>query len=264
MASDLPMMIEKFRTFLWFAKRPTFYPHMVALIGRKLSGAAALENVYEASSAWAQELAVSVEDALALVGLGSPSDGARTLPPALLDEAALRVRKSGVTMGGPGDLELLYQAIVRSGARQVIETGVAYGWSSLAALAALHQTGGRLASVDMPYPKENKENFVGIAVPSEWRAKWTLIREPDRNGLKKAIKRFGGTIDLCHYDSDKSYRGRMFAYPLIWDSLRSGGIFISDDIQDNFAFRDFYRARDIAFAVTESDGKFVGLARKPG
>jgi hypothetical protein len=122
--------------------------------------------------------------------------------------------------------------------------------------------GGRLVSVDMPYPKENKEDFVGIAVPAEWRREWTLIREPDRNGLKKAIKRLGGTIDLCHYDSDKSYPGRMFAYPILWDALRPGGVFISDDIQDNFAFRDFCAARGIAYAVTESEGKYVGIARK--
>jgi predicted O-methyltransferase YrrM len=165
-------------------------------------------------------------------------------------------------MGGAGDLDLLFQAIRRSKARRVIETGVAYGWSSLAALSALRETDGRLASVDMPYPKEPSEAFVGVAVPAELRDRWTLIREPDRNGLRKAIRAFGGVIDLCHYDSDKSYPGRMFAYPLLWKALRPGGVFISDDVQDNFAFRDFCAEHRIRFALTESDGKFVGIARK--
>ena len=38
-------------------------------------------------------------------------------------------------------------------------------------------------------------------------------------------------IDLCHYDSHKDYDARMWAYPRLWAALRSGGIFISDDIR---------------------------------
>jgi predicted O-methyltransferase YrrM len=254
--------MEKLKTLLWFAQRPAFYPHMLALTGRKLRGAAALEANYEASLAWATDLAVDREAALRAAGL--PDIGEPGVPSRLLEQAADRVRGSGVVMGGAGDLDLIFQAIVRSRARRVVETGVAYGWSSLAALAALEATDGRLVSVDMPYPKADSEAFVGVAVPDALRARWTLIREPDRNGLKKALRRFDGAIDLCHYDSDKSYPGRMFAYPLLWDALQPGGLFISDDIQDNFAFRDFCAARHIAFAVTESEGKFVGIARKPG
>ena len=46
-------------------------------------------------------------------------------------------------------------------------------------------------------------------------------------------------LDLCHYDSDKSYYGRRWAYPKLWEALKTGGIFISDDIQDNWAFKEF-------------------------
>ena len=100
------------------------------------------------------------------------------------------------------------------------------------------------------------------SVPPELATEWTLIREPDQNGLKKALRGLGGAIDLCHYDSDKSYQGRMFAYPLLWQALRPGGIFISDDIQDNLAFRDYFAAAGVEVHVTSSDGKFVGVARK--
>ena len=31
----------------------------------------------------------------------------------------------------------------------------------------------------------------------------------------------------------------MWAYPLMWEKLRNGGILISDDIENNSAFRDF-------------------------
>jgi predicted O-methyltransferase YrrM len=254
--------MEKLKTLIWFASRPSFYAHMLALIGRKLRGATRHESHYAASHAWAARLAVARDDALRAAGLEDVLQAG--VPRDLLEVAAGRVRDSGVAMGGAGDLDLLYRAILASRSRRVIETGVAYGWSSLAALAALRETDGRLVSVDMPYPKAATEAFVGVAVPDGLRERWTLIREPDRNGLRKAIRTFEGRIDLCHYDSDKSYPGRMFAYPLLWDALRPGGLFISDDIQDNFAFRDFFEQRGISFGVTESDGKFVGIARKPG
>lgn len=115
-------------------------------------------------------------------------------------------------MGGPGDINLLYAATILSRARRVVETGVAYGWSSLAILAAIHcQQGARLVSVDMAYPKMNNEAFVGIVVPERLRTSWEIIRGPDRTGIKKAIARAGGVIDLCHYDSDKSWGGTNMA-----------------------------------------------------
>jgi hypothetical protein len=115
----------------------------------------------------------------------------------------------------------------------------------------------------MPYPKANNEPFVGIVVPEMLRDRWTLIRRPDRGGLGRAIANFGGTIDLCHYDSDKSYSGRMYGYRLLWRALRSGGLLISDDIIDNFGFRDFCDRVGVTPAVVLNEGKLVGLAVKP-
>ena len=46
-------------------------------------------------------------------------------------------------------------------------------------------------------------------------------------------------------------------------ALASGGLFISDDIQDNFGFRDFAARLGLTPAVVESSGKYVGLLRKP-
>ena len=69
-------------------------------------------------------------------------------------------------------------------------------------------------------------------------------------------------LDLCHYDSDKTYYGRRWAYPKLWKALRPGGIFVSDDIQDNFAFREFVESRSLDYRVVESQGKYVGVCRK--
>ncbi len=56
---------------------------------------------------------------------------------------------------------------------------------------------------------------------------------------------------------------RQYGYELLWTRFLPGGIFISDDIQDNMAFAEFVEAQNIPFAVTQSGGKFVGVIRKP-
>lgn len=257
-------MIEKFKTGVWFLRRPSFWRHALALIGRELTDAARLEASRPQATAWAAEQAISAEQALSLIGLYDPAASPfPTFPANLMQDATDRARAAKVTMGGPADLDLLYAAVVLARPRAAVETGVAYGWSSLVILAAMeHHDCGELVSVDMPYVKRDNDPWVGIVVPDSLRHRWRLIREPDRNGLKKAIAICGGEIDLCHYDSDKSYAGRLYAYPLLWRALRPGGIFISDDIQDNFGFRDFCASRGLQFHVTESAGKFIGIARK--
>lgn len=258
-------MIEKIKTALWFARRPTFWPHAAALVGRKLNHSARHDRHGREAGAWAAERAISAEEVLTRIGLFDPASGQFPhVPKELIDAAQERAHSAAVSMGGPADLDLLYAIVVLTQPRCVVETGVAYGWSSLVILAALERNGlGKLVSVDMPYVKRGNDPWVGVVVPDRLRHRWTLIRRPDRNGINRAIAECGGSIDLAHYDSDKSYAGRAYAYPRLWNALRSGGIFVSDDIQDNFGFRDFCCARNLPFQVTESAGKFIGLARKP-
>lgn len=256
--------VEKLKTGAWFLVRPSCWAQAVELGLRKLRPNHDKPALRTAARDWAAARAVSVSDALAVVGLSqAKSLSIPRLSDELVDEARRQAVRSAVKMGGAGDIDLLYAATVLSNAERVVETGVAYGWSSLAVLAALcRREVGQLISVDMPYPKLNNEDFVGIVVPEKLRAPWILIREPDRNGLRKAISQLGGSIDLCHYDSDKSWWGRRFAYPLLWNALNPGGVFISDDIQDNFAFREFVEERQPRFAITEYEGKYVGIVRK--
>ena len=111
-------------------------------------------------------------------------------------------------------------------------------------------------------PKKKNDNDVGIVVPEYLRENWTLIRKPDNPGIIDALNQSNGNVDLCHYDSDKSWWGRNYAYPILWKSLKPGGLFISDDIQDNLYFSEFVKKNFLKFSVIEFNGKFVGLIRK--
>ena len=245
-------MIEKLRTGWWFLRRPACWSHAVALVGRKLTNAARYERDRPHATAWAAERAVSAGEALTRIGLFDGAIAALPrVPGELIEDAGHRARSASVKMGGPADLDLLYATVRLSRPRSAVETGVAYGWSSLVILAAMAENGGGvLVSVDMPYVKRNNEAWVGVVVPESLRPSWRLIREPDRRGVDKAIAACGGDIDHCHYDSDKSYPGRNYAYARLWRALRPGGVFISDDIQDNFAFRDLFTRHGLEPQIT--------------
>ena len=67
-----------------------------------------------------------------------------------------------------------------------------------------------------------------------------------------------------HYDSDKSYEGRLFAYSLLYRHLSPGGVLMSDDVDDNLGFRDFTRGLDAdPLVLRRHDGRYVGLVQKP-
>lgn len=257
-------VIEKFKTLAWFAQRPNYWRHAIALIQRKFEADHDAPAPRAAATRWAAERVTSVAEALAIVGLRDGGMAIPTLSREVLEQASLRARQSTIEMGGAGDLTLLHAATVLSQAQKVIETGVAYGWSSLAILSGMDERKNpRLVSVDMPYPKMDNDPFVGVVVPDELRQYWSLIREPDRQGVEKAILQMNGSVDLIHYDSDKSYQGRKYAYPLLWAALRAGGIFISDDIEDNLAFSEFVAQHGTPFAVTQYESKYIGITRKP-
>lgn len=148
-------------------------------------------------------------------------------------------------------------------AKTVIETGVAYGWSSLAILCSVSRRNGALFSVDMPHPLLKDEGLTGAVVPASLRNRWTLIREPDHSGLMKVLRQVD-RLDFIHYDSDKSYLGRQATYRRLWRHLRPGGILMSDDIADNTAFRDFAAEVAITPIVVYSNGSGLSGARYVG
>jgi predicted O-methyltransferase YrrM len=256
-------MRRQLESILWYLARPRLYPQLVQVVLRRIVGPDPRDNTRAEAKAWCERQAVSTEEALRIL------TGAQSLPQvtdlhagtfAQAEEAA---RNCPVRMGGPGDLTLLYHLAEHCKATSIVETGVAYGWSSLALLLSLqNRSDGRLISTDMPYRNRNNDAYVGCVVPADLRRNWTIIRMADRQALPKALAQLR-QLDLCHYDSDKSYAGRMWAYPRLWQAIRAGGFFISDDIGDNKAFADFCTENGLKPVIVRKDNKFIGIIAKP-
>jgi len=251
---------KKIKTTVWFVLKPRYWIQYFQLLKRKIFDIRDNESEKDKAISWAKKNAVDYDNSWEKIGLKGETN---KFDKQILIEANKLASNYKGLMGGPGHIDFIYNAVKLLKAKYVIETGVAYGWSSLAILKGLSDNaGGKLFSIDMPYPQKNNENYVGVVVPQYLRKNWTLIRKPDNPGIFDALKIAKTPIDLCHYDSDKSWWGRKFAFPVLWKSLRSGGLFISDDIQDNLFFYEFIRNKSSNFAIVEFEGKFIGLIRK--
>ena len=79
------------------------------------------------------------------------------------------------------------------------------------------------------------------------------------NKHSKALEFLDYNYNFVHYDSDKSYYGRRWSFPKLYRYLNNGGVFISDDIQDNLYFADFVTKLNLEFYVIKFENKFVGI-----
>ncbi len=226
-----------FKSTLWYLARPKIYGEYL----RKLCRAIKKRFVKTVrSNEWCQSRAISIEDAILQI-----TGSFVTVPLRNLSES---------TNG-----KLLYNLAEYVQATRIIETGVASGESALCFLTSLKNRNGKLISTNIPRPEEWVNT--GRLVPDELKEYWKFIEEPDRRALPKALAQMP-EIDMCYYDSDKSHSGRMFAYPLLWNALRQGGIFVSDDISDNFGFRDFCEKYELEPLIVKNGERFVGVIQK--
>jgi hypothetical protein len=257
--------MKQLRILLWFLVRPHYYHYFLYFVSWRLRNLRHSPNTLkdrERAQQWCEQMAVGRDAALQQV-IGTiefPSFDEQFKP--VLDVGEAAVRKVSLPLGGAGDMELLYQIAEHLQATAVIETGVAFGWSSLALLLSLqHRPASRLVSTDLPFPSGKSQQYVGMVVPEHLKACWTIIPYPDQQAIPRALKLLR-QIDLCHYDSDKTYEGRQWAYPRLWAALRQGGVFISDDVQDNLGFHDFCQQIQRKPLIYKYKNKFIGILVK--
>lgn len=174
-----------------------------------------------------------------------------------------KISKLNLSFGGGGNYILLYFLIRKFNLINIVETGVAAGWTSLAILRALKKNGkGFLYSSDFPYFRlENPEKYIGYLAKDESnKDNWFLDIRGDDIALPEIVKKLdNNTIDLFHYDSDKSYSGRVNALKILSSKINSKTIIIFDDIQNNLHFKEFVKKSSKDFCVYEFEGKFIGI-----
>ncbi|WP_146939834.1 class I SAM-dependent methyltransferase [Chryseobacterium hagamense] len=245
------------KTLLAYLKRPDLYPELRRKI---IKNTLQRKNAFkgkEKTNSWAASRAVSQQEAIAKL-FGMKMDSFRTLYAEVLKKSEQKQKECPIKMGGAGALELIYYACESVEAKHVVETGVAYGWSSLAALLSLEKRNGTLYSSDMPYLAQDGDQYVGCVVPENLKPYWKLFRFADKESLPKIFTETPA-FDVIHYDSDKSYNGRFWAYNELYKRLKPGGIFISDDIGDNSAYQDFCEKNHFETTVVEYEGKYIGV-----
>nr|WP_262911667.1 class I SAM-dependent methyltransferase [Chryseobacterium sp. PS-8] len=245
------------KTFVAYLKRPDLYPELGRKIVKNTVNRGNAFKGKEKTNSWAASKAVSQKQAVSQL-FGIDIEPFQTEFAEVLKDSQKRQDDCPIKMGGAGALELIYYSCEFTNAKNAVETGVAYGWSSLAALLSLNKRNGTLYSSDMPYLAQDGDQYVGCIVPENLKSHWKLYRFADRESLPK-IFADSASFDVVHYDSDKSYNGRFWAYNELYRHLRKGGVFISDDIGDNSAYQDFCEKNNIETAVVEYEGKYIGV-----
>lgn len=170
--------------------------------------------------------------------------------------------RSTVRLGGGADYRLLYFITRLTRPEVAVETGVAAGWSSAAILSAMRKNGtGHLWSseliYDRPWLYEDYGSLVGMVVDKSLHDRWTILLGGDAENLPTILQQVDG-VDLFHYDSDKSNRGRKLAFQLINPRLHLGSVVIVDDINDNRHFAFLAHKSTRPYVVTGTRGT-VGL-----
>ena len=119
----------------------------------------------------------------------------------------------------------------------VLETGVAYGVSSVFILKALEVNGrGTLHSVDLPPLRSEYERFWGTAVPEARKERWRLHRGSSARVLPRLLQEIR-TIDLFVHDSLHTCGNMRREFDTVWPHLRNGALLLADDVERNRCLR---------------------------
>lgn len=174
--------------------------------------------------------------------------------------AKLKEKKLKYKMGGMAHLNLIYNLTKHFLPKNILETGVAFGWSTLVFILSKNHN-SNLTCIDLSYPTKSSNKLVGGALPANFKNKLKLYEGVDYKYLKflNEKKKF---FDFIHYDSDKSYNGRKKNYKIIWKILNKNGCFISDDISDNSAFYEFVKINKLNYYILQFKDKYVGVVIK--
>ena len=165
-------------------------------------------------------------------------------------------------MGAGGNCFLLYFLCKKYIPETIVETGVSMGYSSQTVLSCIKENSvGHLYSSDVPYCRiDNPEKYIGCIVEEALKENWTLKTAGDRKNLPEIVQDLQ-SIDLFHFDSDKSISGREFAWNLIQPLLKPNSTTVFDDITDNLHFKSICNTipEDTLVVYDDVFGDYVGI-----
>ena len=145
-------MKEKLKTILWFIKNPRYIAQIKQVLRRKRNEQK--EDTSVEAKEWCKKNVISQLEALKVLVAKDHLVELKELFSQEIKFAKDKMDNCPVQMGGEGAISFLYHLTKQSNAKQIIETGVAYGWSSLAILLAIKDNEqAKLISNDMPYIK---------------------------------------------------------------------------------------------------------------
>lgn len=158
-----------------------------------------------------------------------------------------------------GTAEFLYVVVRSLEPVQALELGVADGYSTRVILNALdaNQT-GRLDSVDV-------DRHVGGAAVGHPR--WSLHIHTPSDRRRFQLRQLLTTlppIDLVFHDAVHTYHDQFADYTTIWPRIRPGGLLVSDDVDQSWAFIDFARSRSLSPILLVDHRKVTGALVKLG
>jgi predicted O-methyltransferase YrrM len=191
----------------------------------------------------------------------------------ILEKKSIQSNRLGNIKG-----KILYSIVKSRMPTNIVETGVATGYSSSLILMALKENNhGLLTSIDYPSHQSSLKKIVqdlnykglvrtfftfrglknmvgyivrsnyyhipngeksGWVIPIELRGRWDIHIGLSERILLEVINRIG-PIDLFFHDSDHSKRNMLSEFETVWPQLKDNGIIISDDINLNDAFEEF-------------------------
>jgi predicted O-methyltransferase YrrM len=156
-----------------------------------------------------------------------------------------------------GTAYLLYAIVRHTCPALVVEVGVADGRSTQIILAAMDKNAsGRLVSVDI------NDDVGGGAVG---HPRWSLHvhHEATAGAELGALLTAVGAPDIFFHDAAHTYYSQYADYLAGWTSLKPGGVFLSDDVDQSWAFVDLARYAHLKPLVLIDHRKAVGALVRP-
>jgi len=164
------------------------------------------------------------------------------------------------------DCELLYFITRKFKPAIILETGVAIGYSTSYFLSAIKKNNlGKLYSSDFMYLGiKDSKNYIGyLPKKLKFNHDKLLFKDGDEFNIPKILNKLNKkNIELFHYDSDKSYRAKEKSLKLISNKVSKKIIYIFDDIQDDFFFKDFVKKNNLKYLIIQptNKNKYIGIA----